>query len=49
MHRALVARGVPSDCVTYPEEGHGTRDLSATIDVVARVTDWFDRWMPARA
>jgi dipeptidyl aminopeptidase/acylaminoacyl peptidase len=49
MHRALVAHGVPSECVTYPREGHGTKDLSATIDAAARVSDWFDRWMPARA
>lgn len=48
MHRALVAQGVPTDCVTYPLEGHGTRDLSATIDSAARVSDWFDRWMPPR-
>jgi dipeptidyl aminopeptidase/acylaminoacyl peptidase len=49
MHRALVAQGVPSECVTYPQEGHGTKDLSATIDLAARISDWFERWMPARA
>jgi dipeptidyl aminopeptidase/acylaminoacyl peptidase len=49
MHRALVEQGVPSECVTYPEEGHGTKNLSATIDAAARVSDWFTRWMPASA
>lgn len=49
MHRALVARGVPSECVTYPEEGHGTKNLAATVDAAARVSDWFDRWMPSGA
>jgi dipeptidyl aminopeptidase/acylaminoacyl peptidase len=45
MHRALVAYGVRSDCVTYPQEGHGARDLSAVIDVGARVVDWFDEYL----
>lgn len=43
MHRALLARGIATDCVTYPQEGHGARDLSAVIDVGARILDWFDQ------
>ncbi|HVT65417.1 MAG TPA: S9 family peptidase [Mycobacteriales bacterium] len=46
MHRALLAQGIATECVTYPLEGHGTKDLSATIDSTARIADWFDRWMP---
>lgn len=42
MHRALLHYGVTTDCVTYPQEGHGARDLSAVIDVGARIVDWFD-------
>lgn len=45
MHRALLAHGVPTDCVTYPQEGHGARDLSAVIDVGARILDWFDAYL----
>lgn len=45
MHRALLAFGVATDCVTYPQEGHGARDLSAVIDVAARITDWFDHYL----
>jgi dipeptidyl aminopeptidase/acylaminoacyl peptidase len=45
MHRALVAHGVPTDCVTYPQEGHGARDLSAVVDVGARIIDWFDEYL----
>jgi dipeptidyl aminopeptidase/acylaminoacyl peptidase len=47
MHRALVERQVPSECVIFPLEGHGARNLSAVVDVTARVTDWFAHWMPA--
>ncbi|HVV75654.1 MAG TPA: S9 family peptidase [Mycobacteriales bacterium] len=49
MHRALLAQGVATECVTYPHEGHGTKDLSATIDSAARISDWFDRWMSPEA
>lgn len=45
MHRALLHYGVATDCVTYPQEGHGARDLSAVIDVSARITDWFEGFL----
>jgi dipeptidyl aminopeptidase/acylaminoacyl peptidase len=45
MHRALMAYGVPTDCVTYPNEGHGARDVLAVIDVGARILDWFDAYL----
>jgi dipeptidyl aminopeptidase/acylaminoacyl peptidase len=45
MHRALVAHGVPSECAIYPHEGHGARDFSASVDVTARIADWFDHWI----
>lgn len=31
----------------YPEEGHRVQSLPARIDYIARVHQWFDRWMPA--
>jgi dipeptidyl aminopeptidase/acylaminoacyl peptidase len=39
-HRALVERGVPSELVVYPNEGHGVRQLEAYIDYCTRVVDW---------
>ena len=47
-YRALVARGVPSEVVVYPQEGHGVRNMSAQIDLTARMVTWFERFMPAR-
>ncbi len=47
-HRALVAQGVASDVVIYPQEGHGVRALEAEIDLATRTVAWFERFMPAR-
>jgi dipeptidyl aminopeptidase/acylaminoacyl peptidase len=47
-YRALRARGVPVEVAIYPGEGHGVRKLPASIDLVARTTAWFERFMPAR-
>jgi dipeptidyl aminopeptidase/acylaminoacyl peptidase len=47
MQRALAAREVPSECVTYPLIGHGGLDPAPVIDVAARTLEWFQRWMPA--
>lgn len=49
MQRALAARGVPSECVTYPLAAHGARDMPSVLDVLARTLAWFERWMPATA
>ena len=49
MHSALVDLGVPSECVLHLEEGHGARDLSAAVDNLARIVDWFETFMPATA
>jgi dipeptidyl aminopeptidase/acylaminoacyl peptidase len=46
--RALRARGVPAAVVVYPQEGHGVQNLPAGIDLAARITAWFDRFLPAR-
>ncbi|MBD0739255.1 alpha/beta hydrolase family protein [Streptomyces sp. CBMA29] len=46
-HQALRAHGVPSTLVIYPQEGHGVRTYPAQIDFLTRVTDWFERHMPA--
>ena len=47
-YRALVAQGVPSEVVIYPQEGHGVRHLPAAIDLSTRMVSWFERFMPAR-
>jgi dipeptidyl aminopeptidase/acylaminoacyl peptidase len=42
-HRALKARGVPTDLVIYPDEGHGIRQPRHREDVLRRVLDWFEK------
>ena len=41
-HKALKARGVPTDLVIYPDEGHGIRQPRHRDDVLRRVLDWFE-------
>lgn len=47
LHNAMRRAGAQSVLLTYPGEGHGVRQFPAVIDFIARVTDWFDRHMPA--
>ena len=47
-YRALVAQGVPSEVVVYPQEGHGIRNLLTQVDLATRMVTWFERFMPAR-
>lgn len=46
-HRALQMSGVESVVLTYPQEGHGVRQMPATIDYAARQLLWFTQHMPA--
>jgi dipeptidyl aminopeptidase/acylaminoacyl peptidase len=46
-HNALLEHGVKSVLVTYPQEGHGVRQLPASIDYTARVLEWFDTHLAA--
>jgi dipeptidyl aminopeptidase/acylaminoacyl peptidase len=48
-YRALRERGVPVEVAIYPGEGHGVRKFPAYLDLVTRMTAWFERFMPARA
>jgi len=48
-HRALIESGRTSVLVMYPEEGHGIRRMPAAIDYAARVSAWFDKYMPGDA
>ena len=42
-HRALLARGVPTQMVIYPGEGHGIRQPRHREDVLRRTLEWFER------
>jgi dipeptidyl aminopeptidase/acylaminoacyl peptidase len=48
-YNALREHGVPSALVTYPQEGHGNKMFPAVVDYAARVTAWFETYMPATA
>ena len=40
-HQALLARGVATQLVIYPDEGHGIRQPKHQVDVLRRTLDWF--------
>jgi dipeptidyl aminopeptidase/acylaminoacyl peptidase len=42
-HQALLAAGVETDLVLYPQEGHGVRSIPARIDMADRALAFFDR------
>jgi dipeptidyl aminopeptidase/acylaminoacyl peptidase len=47
-YRALRGRGIPSEVVKYPLEGHGVGDMPAEIDLATRIVAWFERFAPPR-
>ncbi|KAF5568668.1 hypothetical protein FNAPI_41 [Fusarium napiforme] len=44
-HHGLIEQGIPSVLLTYPEEGHGVRNIPARVDLIAREVEWFRRYM----
>ena len=44
-YTALSARGVPTELVRYPREGHGAREYRHRWDWNARTRAWFERWV----
>jgi dipeptidyl aminopeptidase/acylaminoacyl peptidase len=42
-HQVLKARGVETELVVYPGEGHAIRQPAHREDVLRRTLDWFDR------
>jgi dipeptidyl aminopeptidase/acylaminoacyl peptidase len=44
-HHALLAEGVESELVIYPQEGHGVTSLPAEIDLAARVAEFLERYL----
>ena len=43
IHAALKERGVPTDLLVYPDEGHGLAKLKNRLDAYPRVADFLDR------
>ncbi len=44
-HRALKERGVPTQLVIYPGQGHGIVEPRFQKDLLQRNVDWFDKWL----
>ncbi|MFO0870745.1 MAG: CocE/NonD family hydrolase [Pirellulales bacterium] len=40
-HQALRQRGVPTEMVVYPGEGHGIRQPAHRVDLLRRILAWF--------
>lgn len=43
MYMALRRRGVETELVRYPREGHGLREPRHRVDALERTIDWFDQ------
>ena len=46
MFTALRQRGIESEMVRYPREGHGFREPKHRLDSTERTVEWFDRFLP---
>jgi dipeptidyl aminopeptidase/acylaminoacyl peptidase len=45
-YRALRERGIPTEVVKYPQEGHGVGEFPAALDLATRTVGWFERFLP---
>ncbi|HLV79916.1 MAG TPA: S9 family peptidase [Chthonomonadaceae bacterium] len=45
MYQALRHRGVTTQFVHYPREGHGLREPNHKLDEIRRCLAWMDRWV----
>jgi dipeptidyl aminopeptidase/acylaminoacyl peptidase len=45
LYRALKRYGVETELVVYPREPHGPREEKHQLDVLTRMTGWFDRYL----
>ncbi|WP_206679629.1 alpha/beta hydrolase family protein [Rhizobium changzhiense] len=45
LYAALLERGVESELVVYPREGHGVREREHQLDAWRRTIGWFDRYL----
>lgn len=48
-YRALRERGIPTEVVKYPQEGHGVGEFPAMLDLATRTVAWFERFLPPAA
>ena len=46
LYAALRRRGVETEMVIYPGEGHELREAAHQIDMHRRTCEWFDRHLP---
>jgi dipeptidyl aminopeptidase/acylaminoacyl peptidase len=46
--RALQYSGVPVRFVRYPREGHPIKEREHQLDLMGRVVEWLDEWVPRR-
>lgn len=44
-YRALYERGVPTELVVYPREGHGPREYDHMRDIEERTVRWFEQYV----
>jgi dipeptidyl aminopeptidase/acylaminoacyl peptidase len=45
-HRGLTKYGVPTELVTYPREPHGIQERNHQLDLLKRIAEWYQRWIP---
>jgi len=45
MYMALRRRGVETELVRYPREGHGLREPRHRVDALERTLNWFDKYL----
>ena len=45
LYTALKWKGVPTEFVTYPREGHGLGERAHQLDFMQRVAGWFDKYL----
>jgi len=43
-HAALRQRGVPTQLVVYPREGHSIGEYAHQLDHLQRILDWYARY-----
>jgi len=45
MYMALQRRGIETELVRYPREGHGLREPRHRVDALERTLNWFDKYL----
>lgn len=45
LYQFLKLEGVPTELVLYPREPHGLRERAHQLDYMARILDWFGRYL----